>query len=229
MKLKNELEVKNELSHGGLVIVIPYRDRQEHLDIFRPHMETYLKDLPYTIMVVEQYGEKLFNRGKLINVGFTIANRINKDVYFSSHDVDFIPERGDYSRPTHMVHLGTHVEQFGYRFHPKKYEFFGGVNLFPAEDFIKVDGFGNNFWGWGAEDDDLRFRFKRNKVEYSHDWNGRYWSLPHEPQKHKRITRVANEKILRRRTHKNNGLSTLKAKVVSSEVEPGYIHIVAKI
>jgi hypothetical protein len=32
----------------------------------------------------------------------------------------------------------------------------GGVICLNREDYIKVNGFSNNFWGWGGEDDDVQ-------------------------------------------------------------------------
>ena len=32
---------------------------------------------------------------------------------------------------------------------------FGGAGAFRKEDFEKINGFSNQFWGWGGEDDDL--------------------------------------------------------------------------
>lgn len=34
-------------------------------------------------------------------------------------------------------------------------EFFGGVSGLTVEQFRKINGFSNAFWGWGGEDDDL--------------------------------------------------------------------------
>lgn len=34
-------------------------------------------------------------------------------------------------------------------------EFFGGVSGLTVEQFHKINGFPNAFWGWGGEDDDL--------------------------------------------------------------------------
>lgn len=34
-------------------------------------------------------------------------------------------------------------------------EFFGGVSGLTVEQFRKINGFPNAFWGWGGEDDDL--------------------------------------------------------------------------
>jgi hypothetical protein len=54
-----------------LAIVVPYRDREEHLKKFLPAMKKcdFLNDIDYEILIVEQEDGKPFNRGKLLNVG----------------------------------------------------------------------------------------------------------------------------------------------------------------
>ena len=36
--------------------------------------------------------------------------------------------------------------------------YFGGVTMFPIDLFKKVNGYSNEYWGWGFEDDDLLMR-----------------------------------------------------------------------
>ena len=52
-----------------LAIIVPYRDRQKELDVFLPHIDSFLKDknVNYQVIVIEQRDERPFNRGKLFN------------------------------------------------------------------------------------------------------------------------------------------------------------------
>ncbi len=40
-------------------------------------------------------------------------------------------------------------------------ELFGGVSALSAAHVRKVNGFSNQFWGWGGEDDDMSQRIRR--------------------------------------------------------------------
>ena len=75
-----ETEHKTQITQSPLplplsfenIILIPYRDRKEHLDYFIKHTVTLIeKYMPKSrVLVIEQKEGKLFNRGKLLNVGF---------------------------------------------------------------------------------------------------------------------------------------------------------------
>mgnify|MGYP003153103524 FL=1 len=66
-----------------LAIIVPYRNREEHLARFVPHMEEFLsdKDIEYKIFVIEQDNDKPFNRGWLLNVGFEISQKQGYDYF----------------------------------------------------------------------------------------------------------------------------------------------------
>jgi len=171
------IKIKNE----KLAIIIPYRDREEHRNFFIPAMEKHFSILGiknYTFYFIEQQPVSLFNRGKLLNVGFQLAKDEN-DI-FCFHDVDMIPRdlsaSYKYNRYS-PVHLSNIVSQFSDSFNPG---YFGGVCLFTKEQFSKINGFYNDFWGWGAEDDDLNIRVQRRGLVFTKVF-GKFDSLSHEP------------------------------------------------
>jgi hypothetical protein len=162
-----------------LGIIVPYRDREEHLKVFVPYMNEYLKNYTYEILIVEQSPEESFNRAKLCNIGFDIGK---KDCdYFVFHDIDLLPLEVDYSYKDSPTHLARRLDYLGYK--PCYPTNFGGVTLFDKENFIKINGFSNEYWGWGAEDDDLRMRCVREGIEPKVS-QGMFNSLPHPEGTH---------------------------------------------
>jgi hypothetical protein len=139
-----------------LSIIVPYRNREEHLKTFLKIIKEKINVSNYDILIVEQDNEKPFNRAKLLNIGFDLKK--DESDYFCFHDVDMMPEESDYSyveQPTHGI---SGLKPYGYGLSSKSY--YGGVNFFNKEDFIKVNGYSNEFWGWGGEDNDLLDRVK---------------------------------------------------------------------
>jgi beta-1,4-galactosyltransferase 1 len=138
-----------------LAIIVPYRDRESHLEQFIPAMEKELlsTDIPFEIVVVHQGDDKGFNRAKLLNIGYAESKEFD---YYAFHDVDMLPLDSDYAFPEGPTHLAARAEQFGYKLPYDGY--FGGVTLFDKESFEKINGYSNDYWGWGAEDDDVLYR-----------------------------------------------------------------------
>ena len=110
--------------------------------------------------MVEQNDDLPFNRGKLLNIGFQQAIR-NQCDYVVFHDIDMLPIDVDYSYSDVPIHLANN-------FTNSKREifktYFGGVTLFPIDLFKKVNGYSNEYWGWGFEDDDLLMRLTEQNV-----------------------------------------------------------------
>ncbi len=145
-----------------LGIIVPYRNRKNHLDKFLLHMTDYLKkkEIKYEIIVVDQDNAKQFNRGMLLNIGFKYAQKLKCD-YVVFHDVDMLPIDVDYSYYDKPLHLATNFTlEPGEKTREIFEEYFGGVTMFTAEDFEKIDGYSNKYWGWGYEDTDLLLRCK---------------------------------------------------------------------
>lgn len=148
-----------------LGIIVPYRNRYEHLIIFKKIITDYLETnnyFNYRIIIVEQDNAKLFNRGKLCNIGFIESERQKCD-YVIFHDVDILPINVDYSYSNNPIHLISDNIPFE--------SYFGGVTLFPSGIFKKINGYSNNYWGWGFEDDDLRYRCYKSGISFSIDKN----------------------------------------------------------
>jgi hypothetical protein len=158
----------------SLAIVVPYRDRGEHLAVFRPHMREYLRGIDAHIFVVQQRGDAPFNRGKLCNIGFLESQKYSHVVF---HDVDMLPVEVNYAEADGATHLATAASQFdGKMPYP---DYFGGVTMFDRASFKKANGFSNNYWGWGLEDDDLRERCKAYNVPVHRREGGKFDSLAH--------------------------------------------------
>ena len=84
---------------------------------------------------------------------------------FIFHDVDLLPEddRNLYTCPaTNPRHMSVAVSKWNYKLpYPS---LFGGVVAINTKQFRMLNGFSNEFWGWGGEDDDMAKRLARNKL-----------------------------------------------------------------
>lgn len=155
------------MDNHKLGIIVPHRNRPKQLNKFLTHLKSYLDltDIDYEIIVVNQDNAKQFNRGMLLNIGFTEAKKLRCD-YVVFHDVDMLPIDVDYSYSDIPLHLAT---DFELEEDEKKREvfdqYFGGVTMFTIESFIKIDGYSNKYWAWGYEDTDLLLRCERKGIE----------------------------------------------------------------
>lgn len=153
------------MKNHKLGVIVPYRNRYEQLMMFKTKIKRYLstRNIDYELIVVEQDDAKNFNRGKLLNIGFQYAKKLNCD-YVVFHDVDMLPVDVDYSYSDHPVHLATTLIDDQEKLKASFDEYFGGVTLFPVSDFEKINGYSNDYWGWGYEDDDLLYRCKLKEI-----------------------------------------------------------------
>lgn len=141
------------------------------------------------VCVRSQAGNYTFNRAKLMNVGFREAMREEDWDCLFFHDVDLIPEddRNMYVCESNPKHAVIAMDKFGYKYEvltfvsksseksavsaanpcfyvclfsrlPYKM-YFGGVAALTPLHYLKMNGFPNNYWGWGGEDDDISVRW----------------------------------------------------------------------
>ncbi|XP_028678563.2 beta-1,4-galactosyltransferase 3 [Erpetoichthys calabaricus] len=211
-------------------IIIPHRNREVHLKYLLYYLHPFLQrqQLHYAIYIIHQAGNYTFNRAKLLNVGFKEAMRDDDWSCLFFHDVDLIPEddRNLYVCDEHPKHASIAMDKFGYKLPYNSY--FGGVSALTPEQYMKINGFPNNYWGWGGEDDDIAIRvaltgmiITRPSVQV-----GRYRMIKHEHDKGneenpKRFNLLAKT----RRTWRQDGMNTMEYTVLSREVLPLYTNI----
>lgn len=184
-------------SEKRLVVALAFRDvgveRWPHAALTIPYLHRYLRllKLNYTIVLSEQkLNDKLFNRGMAFNVAFDQLR--DQCDYFALFDIDSLPtfhlsESGQlgfvdvrYPPDDTPVHLAVGVEKFGWQL---AYDHFMGVaTMFSREAYLAVNGFGNNYYGWGSEDDDL---WRRTNLVFGQPKrparnNGLFVSQPHK-------------------------------------------------
>ena len=141
-------------------ICIPYRNRQEHLERLIPSLSRHLdrQGIDYGFYVGHQVDDRLFNRGGMKNIAAEYAFNDGCD-YIAWHDVDMLPHNMtcDYSYPEdYPIHIATKLSKYNYGLGYDQY--FGGVVLFNKEQVDKTNGYSNDYWDWGQEDDDLFWR-----------------------------------------------------------------------
>lgn len=205
-----------------LAIVVPYRNRREHLEMFLPHIKKYLggQNVLHKIYIIEQEEGKAFNRAKLLNIGFLEAD--NDCDYFVFHDVDMIPQNVDYGYQELPTHLAAAASQFNYGLPYDGY--FGGVTMFSRKSFLKVNGYSNEYWGWGAEDDDILYRCHLADLKVQRQSPGILKSLTHdriidEKEYYKNIDRI-REMWSKKLDWENEGINSCKYSVVERNETP---------
>lgn len=104
---------ENCTSRHRVAILIPYRNRSEHLNILMYNLHRFLarQQIDYGVFVIEQIDNEEFNRAKLFNVGFAQSMALHDYDCFIFHDVDLLPvdDRNIYSCPEHPRHMSTNI------------------------------------------------------------------------------------------------------------------------
>ena len=160
-------------------MIVPYRDRAEHLAAFIPHLcRFFSRDalnsrIAVRVLISEQTSGLPFNRGFVNNAGFEL---LAPDIdYVCFHDVDLLPEAAEYGasdRPAMLISEGLPFTPEFIR------QLFSAVVLMDKTQFAQANGFSNDYWGWGFEDVDLRERLLRIGCDIAHR-AGRFTRLPH--------------------------------------------------
>ncbi|EJD74731.1 hypothetical protein LOAG_17990 [Loa loa] len=222
------------LSRHRVAIIVPYRDREAHLRILLHNLHSLLtkQQLDYAIFVIEQHENETFNRAKLMNVGYTEAMKLYDWQCFIFHDVDLLAEddRNIYSCPDQPRHMSVAINKFKYRL--PYGSIFGGVSAIRTEQFLKMNGFSNSYWGWGGEDDDLSIRvtslgykIMRYPLEIA-----RYQMVKHESETKNPINRCRYDLLAKTKVRQQmDGISSLKYECYDLHFLPLFTHIKVKL
>ncbi|KAH7957613.1 hypothetical protein HPB52_020782 [Rhipicephalus sanguineus] len=100
-------------SRHRVAILVPYRNRTEHLKIFAYNIHKVLsrQQIDYGVFVIEQGDSAGFNRAKLFNIGYVEATALYDYQCFVFHDVDMVPvdDRNVYTCPEQPRHMSVNV------------------------------------------------------------------------------------------------------------------------
>ncbi|CAD5124822.1 DgyrCDS13083 [Dimorphilus gyrociliatus] len=233
------------ISHGGefkptncnsiqkVAIVIPYRNRLEHLKILINHFHRILskQNIHYKIFIVEQAHPFLFNRGAMMDVGYSEAKANFAPDCIIFHDVDMIPEDGRhmYNCLQSPRHMGAYLNKYKYI---QIYQTLGGILAMKTTDFERVNGFHTLMYGWGDEDVDMMIRCKKAKYTVV-KWPvplSRYIMIKHErdvgnPLNNFRKSFLSHYSGRHKLSSQVYGISSLKYNVNWVKQNPLFTHI----
>uniref|UniRef100_A0A3P8RW04 Beta-1,4-galactosyltransferase n=1 Tax=Amphiprion percula TaxID=161767 RepID=A0A3P8RW04_AMPPE len=220
-------EISRPLQEGGrykppdcvaiqkVAIIIPFRNRHEHLIqwLYYVHPILMRQQLDYGVYVINQDGDGLFNRAKLMNTGYVEALKQYDYDCFVFSDVDLFPldDRNIYKCFDNPRHLSVAVDKFNFIL--PYGTIFGGVSSFFKNQFLKTNGFSNTYWGWGGEDDDMYKRtiFRGMSISRPDSQTGRYKMIVHNRDLHNEVNPENAEKVGHAETTMDeDGINSLK-------------------
>ncbi|KAM8823863.1 beta-1,4-galactosyltransferase 1-like [Spinachia spinachia] len=176
------------IARQKVAIIIAFRNRHEHLVhwLFYLHPILIRQQLDYTVYVINQDGEGVFNRAKLMNAGYVEAVKEYDYDCFVFSDVDLVPmdDRNLYRCFDNPRHLAVAMDKFN--FHLPYNSYFGGVSALSKSHYLKINGFPNTYWGWGGEDDDIygRIVFRDMSISRPDSVIGKYRMIKHNRDLH---------------------------------------------
>jgi beta-1,4-galactosyltransferase 4 len=187
-------------------IIIPYRNREAHLELLLPRLQEVFKDKEYEIIVSEQNDNNNFNLSNTQNVGaqhstgnIIVLHQVDyyptEDVSYDIQDEPVLPARKGIFVNADLTKRDFNDTPAGYRKWEDEIDpgFYGGVVIMRKEHWDCIGGLNPLYKGWGNEDEDLRERLKwagytphRNEVGtflcLHHEDNGNIAVKPKEEQ-----------------------------------------------
>ena len=152
------------------------------------------------------------------------------------HDVDLILEddRCLYRCLISPQHYSVAIDKFHYHLPYRK--IFGGITQFRKNDFVRINGYSNEYWGWGGEDDDMyrrvtlagRYRIRRPSSQFA-----RYKMMTHSREKtnarnskrRQLVNRWRYTDFLKNKRWQEDGINNINYTVIARKVEHVFLNI----
>lgn len=197
----------------SIAIIIPHRNRLEHLEMFIKHFSKLdTRGNAVDIYLIDQNNADLFNRGLLLNIGFVISSSMKKYDKYIFHDVDSYPEQYlfdlYFDHHDKIIHYAS--PDLGYKY--TNYSFFGGIVGMNHDDYKKINGFPNSFFGHGGEDDAMLNRIIATGLKNVYrPTKGKYILVDHDRPTELEYNKTKKKNILQDlKSWQSDGLQQLK-------------------
>ena len=140
--------------------LIPHRNREEQLKTTVEKINYYIKEnnLDADIWVCQQDNKYNWNKGCILNIGFKILHQFYQ--YFIFNDCDTFVERiknFNFPKENEIIHI------YGYPY------CLGGIFCSSTKNYLKINGFNNNFFNWGREDREIEDRCKLSQIKINRE------------------------------------------------------------
>ncbi len=131
------------------IIIVPYRNRKEQFTYFVNNAVPKFKKLipnSQVIFIEQDWTNKLFNRGCLLNIG--VKEFEGKTKYIITHDIDIIPTEETITK----YYIDPIQSDTIKGIYTSMCNTLGGIVKIPIKTYFDINGFPNDIWGWGGED-----------------------------------------------------------------------------
>ena len=142
-----------------LFFIVPFRctdqpERIYQLQIFVHTMQSFFPEI--RILIMDQNDQGPFNRGFLLNAGAKISHAEDDDV-LCFHNLTSLPSPDCLRCYTHPLPPKTvrHLREKG------SHDKLGNIIFMRYIDFVNINGYPNDFFGCGGEDEELHIRILR--------------------------------------------------------------------
>jgi len=144
-----------------VAVIFPYREQvqQNRSQQLKETLDYYTKlnksNIDYYI--IEQGNDKPFNRGVLINAGHDIIKK--SDVGYENevhHDIDV------QANEEFIKYFSSDNVVGKPRYNDSKH--FGNISILSLSVMEQANGYSNNYWGWGGEDNNFRERILKKNI-----------------------------------------------------------------